>query len=289
MWVDMKLTRKFKSLFLTYFLLLSVTISALADSKNNMDKESPFVVRVKDHLLTVKVRDISLKKVLMEIANQTLIKIVFYGPVEEFVSMDFYDIPLDKGLKRLTRDINYAFIYGTKKTKMMEPEIREIIISPKTRESTIKYVEPTIITPKQGAPEERKEAILVSLFKALEDKDPVVREEAVDLLSESKDGRAFKHLTEVLLNDEDEDVRARAAKALGDFGDQRAIDPLIKALQDKDVWVRENVVNALGQIGEERVISPLMEVLRDEDGDVRGAATDAIKEIKEQLWISATD
>lgn len=232
---------------------------------------------MKDHLLTVKVRDISLKKVLKEIANQAWIKIVYYGPAEEMLLADFSDIPLDKGLKRLIRDINYAFIYGPKRKKMVEPEISEIIIYPKTGKSRIEGVEPTMIAPKQQAIKGLREVFLIYLIKALEDKDPVVREEAVDLLSEFKDERIIKHLTEVLLNDEDEDVRASAAEALGDFGDQRAIDPLREGLQDKEAWVRENVVKAMGQIGGNGVISPLMEVLGDEDKDVRNAAAYALE------------
>ena len=277
----MRFLRKFKSLFLIYILLLSVPISALADSKNNMVKESSFVVQVKEKFLTVKVKDISLKKILREIANQAWIKIVFYGPGEEMLSADFSDIPLDKGLKRLTRDTNYAFIYGPKKTKMVEPEIREIVIYPKIGNSTIKSVKPTIIVPEQQALEVLKEAFLVSLFKGLEDKDPLVREATIVFLSEFKDERVIKHLMEVLLNDEDEDVRASAAKVLGYFRNQRAIDPLIEALQDKDAWVRENVAVALGQIGGNRVISPLMEILVDEDKDVRNAAAHALEEIME--------
>lgn len=283
----MKFSGKFWFVFFIYLLLFFVPISALADSKNN--KESSFAVRVKDHLLTVKVKDIPMKKVLTEIANQAQIKILFYGPAEELLSADFSDIPLDKGVKRLTARSNYAFIYGPKKTKMVEPEIREIIIYPKTGGSRGKSVGPTIIGPKQLASEEQKEAILVSLFKALEDNDPVVREETVYLLSEFKDESVIKHLAQVLVNDEDQAVRASAAEELGDFGDQSAIGPLIKALEDSDPRVRESVVEALGAIGGKRVISKLTEALEDEDEDVRYAAAEALGEIKERIGVSATD
>lgn len=282
----MKLSGKLGSLFLIYLLLLFVSISALADSKDN--KGSSFFVRVKARLLTVKVRDIPMKRVLMEIANQARIKILFYGPAEKLLSADFSDIPLDKGVKRLTGGRNYAFIYGPKRAKTVEPEIREIIIYPKTGRTTTKGVGPMTIAPKQSAPEEQKEATLVSLLKALGDKDPVVREETVYLLAEFKDERVIKHLTEVLLNDEDEAVRASVAEELGDFGDQSAIDPLIKSLEDTEARVRESAIVALGQIGGERVISNLMEALEDEDEGVRDAAAEALGEIKERLGISPT-
>ena len=257
--------KTFGSLFLIYLLLLFVPISALAGSKPG--EESSFFVLVKDRLLTVKVRDIPVKKALTEIANQAQIKILFYGSAEDLLSADFSDIPLDKGVKRLTAHSNYAFIYGPKKAKRAEP---------------------TMITPEQPAPEEQEEAIMVSLSKALEDKDPVVREETVYLLSEFEDERVVGHLTEILLNDEDKAVRASAAEELGDFGDQTAIDPLIKALEDNDARVRESVLEALGLIGGKRVISKLMEALRAEDEDVRDAAAEALGDINERLRISTT-
>ena len=40
------------------------------------------------------------------------------------------------------------------------------------------------------------------------------------------------------LKDEDPGVRAEAAKALGNIGDPRAVDPLILALNDSDSGVR---------------------------------------------------
>jgi len=171
---------------------------------------------------------------------------------------------------------------------MAEPEITEIIIYSKTGGGRVKRVGPTIMAPRQPAPEEQKEVVLVSLFKALEDKDPVVREETVYLLSEFEDERVVGHLTKVLLNDEDKAVRASAAEELGDFGDQTAINPLIKALEDNDARVRESVVEALGLIGGKSVISNLMEALRDQDEDVRDAAAEALGDINERLRMSTT-
>jgi HEAT repeat protein len=48
---------------------------------------------------------------------------------------------------------------------------------------------------------------------------------------------AVKHLI-LVLNDEDSQVRSRAAEILGEIGDSNAIEPLIKAQQDDDVYVR---------------------------------------------------
>jgi hypothetical protein len=283
----MQFLRKPGCLFLIYLLLFSVPISVLADTKTNSD--SSFVVRLKGRLLTVKVKDIGVKRVLTEIAHQAQIKILFYGPADELLSADFSEIPLDKGLKRLTGGCNYAFIYGPKAAKTAEPEIREIIIYSRSGEGRAKSGGPTIIAPDQQGPEEPKEAVLPSLFEALEDEDPAVRKETVYLLSEFKDERVIEHLTKILLNDEDEAVRASAAEELGDLGDQRAIDPLITALGDNNARVRQNVALALGEIGGKSVIPKLTDALGDKNEDVRNAAAKALGEINERLGISESD
>jgi hypothetical protein len=261
------------------FLLLSFPVSSLDAAGDSKSEGSGFLIRIKDNLLTVKLKDTPLETVLTEIANQTGIQIIFYGPMEGALSADFSALPLDNGLKRLVREFNHVFVYQEGKTKGSEPEIVKIIIYSKMGERPRKGLEARVIEPKKWSPEKLKEVSLDSLLRALEDKDPEVREEAVDFLSGLKDERANVHLAEVLLTDEDKDVRESAAGALGELKDKRAIDPLIEALRDKDAGVRESAADALAEIGGEEVISPLMDALRDENEDVRETAADGLKEI----------
>ncbi len=68
------------------------------------------------------------------------------------------------------------------------------------------------------------------------------------------------------LGDEEENigslvtVRRSTAKALGDIGDKRAVEPLIKALGDEDEDA-DTVAWALGEIGDARAVEPLIESL----------------------------
>lgn len=52
------------------------------------------------------------------------------------------------------------------------------------------------------------------------------------------------------MKDADRDVRWRAADALGEIGDPRAVDPLILTLNDSDWTVRRAAESALVDIGE---------------------------------------
>jgi len=62
------------------------------------------------------------------------------------------------------------------------------------------------------------------------------------------------------------DSRWKAAEALGGFGDQTAVVPLIEALD--------------GNIGDERALNPLEKARSDPDESVRSAAELAIKTIR---------
>ncbi len=86
------------------------------------------LIQVKDNLLTVKVRDIPLKKVLMEIAKQKHIKVVFYASADNTLITNFSSLPMEKGLVKLLRNYSYAFTYSPEKFKGGEHEIRKVVI-----------------------------------------------------------------------------------------------------------------------------------------------------------------
>jgi len=107
------------------------------------------------------------------------------------------------------------------------------------------------------------------LIKAL--KDWRVVDEAAYVLGEIGDKRAVEPLIKAL-EDEDRNVRWGAAEALGYIGDKRAVEPLIKALEDEDWYVRKRAAYALGDIGDKRAVEPLTEALKDDEEEVREAA-----------------
>jgi HEAT repeat protein len=74
-------------------------------------------------------------------------------------------------------------------------------------------------------------------------------------------------------------VRWKAAIALGEIGDPRAIEPLIIMLCDEDRFVRSRAAYALSMIGEPAV-DPLIRVLRDGDGNLRWGAAIALGKIQ---------
>lgn len=79
------------------------------------------------------------------------------------------------------------------------------------------------------------------------------------------------------LKGNDPQIRAQAARQLGERADTRAVEPLIAALDDPDYIVRYMVPSILGKLGDVRVIKPLIGVLRDDEINIRNGGRLALK------------
>ena len=103
------------------------------------------------------------------------------------------------------------------------------------------------------------------LIQELKDENPHTRMRAADALGQIKDVRAVKPLI-AALKDENSSGRmqALAAGALVSIGTP-AVKPLIAALKDEDPLVRMQAADALGQIKDVRAVEPLIGTLEDEN------------------------
>jgi HEAT repeat protein len=118
------------------------------------------------------------------------------------------------------------------------------------------------------------------LILALKNKDPKVQYDAAEALGELGDNRAVEPLATALRNDELSGVRWKAAEALSKIG-APSVMALIGALQHGDEDVRWKAAVALGEIGDQRAIEPLMVLLCDEDRFVKSHAALALGRIGE--------
>lgn len=85
-------------------------------------------------------------------------------------------------------------------------------------------------------------------------------------------------LAEALIRDDDEEVRARAARGLGQLGDHRAVPVLGATLANPGELpaVRGEAAEALGVIGRRSAVPVLLRALRDAEPDVRAGAAMAL-------------
>lgn len=100
------------------------------------------------------------------------------------------------------------------------------------------------------------------LRKALHDPDRGVRAHAVELLGKTGDPSVARNLIP-LLRDRDEEVREKAADAIGVLGAEEAIPVLSQSLRvETDEWVRMRMARALVRLGSKEGIPVLLDVAR---------------------------
>jgi len=83
----------------------------------------------------------------------------------------------------------------------------------------------------------------------------------------------------IALQDNDDDIRKKALRALGKKGDTRGLPPIVAALKDENPEIRFESAAALKKIGTEGSVKPLISVLEDESAKVREEATEALAAI----------
>jgi HEAT repeat protein len=110
-------------------------------------------------------------------------------------------------------------------------------------------------------------------LRALDDKDPKVRIDAIDALGESGDERAVEPLIRAIQKSENAGIpQARMIIALGKLRDPRGTGILLKVVYGRVDTVPFSdmacvrAVESLGQIGDERAIRPLFQFMKLQGG-----------------------
>jgi len=132
-------------------------------------------------------------------------------------------------------------------------------------------------------------------IKLLGDDSVYVRGSAIKNIKEKPDKKAVEALI-LMLNDGDQFVASTSAEILGIIGDNRALNPLIKALKGEfnrsrpyggDATLRMNAAKALGSIKDRSAVPALVGCLSDENPYVRRQIVSALKEIGDPTGLEA--
>lgn len=119
---------------------------------------------------------------------------------------------------------------------------------------------------------------ITPLTNLLFDADIEKRKESARALGKSRDTRAITALAQTLCNDTSENVKYYASESLAKIGFP-AVNAFLQVIQDKNPTVRRLAAGALGEIGDQRALQPLTRVLQDTDLDVRIRAHESIEKI----------
>lgn len=109
---------------------------------------------------------------------------------------------------------------------------------------------------------EKKETAAIDLLQGILVRDyPLAKYSAVMALGEIGDERAVDTLMTEMKNNEKDYIRSSAAVALGKIGSKKAVPYLIERLRDTKATVRSNAALTLGRMGDKSAEAPLIDVL----------------------------
>lgn len=228
-------------------------------------------------LVTLIAHDVTVKQLVEEIAHQGGIRLMLYKPLDERVTLEFRQLPLQQAVGRILRGQNYALQCVQPLCSAVDPDERvQGTLWVFSTDDT--YVRLAAVSDPADTGSEQPAVILAT---ALGDRDASVREEAVDVLSEINGEVAIPFLEQALI-DPDSDVREAAIAALTDIGGDQAARALATALNDENAALREDAVDALGDIGGKTATGLLQQALTDQENTIREAAADYLAELLNQ-------
>ncbi|MDD4126398.1 MAG: HEAT repeat domain-containing protein [Methanomicrobium sp.] len=109
-------------------------------------------------------------------------------------------------------------------------------------------------------------------------KDPGIsyRVKAAEALGNFGDPRAVPYLIDCIKDETDSGVLYVAVSSIGKFKDKSTIIPLISLLECSDKWVRRGAAKALGAIGSRDCVVHIIPMLSDSNPKIRASAIEAI-------------
>ncbi|WP_459555933.1 HEAT repeat domain-containing protein [Lacunimicrobium album] len=117
-----------------------------------------------------------------------------------------------------------------------------------------------------------------ALLELLQSPDSNIRLKAVEAIGQCKQKSAAEDIELILAKDPSDEVRAAAAKSLGELKDPESLNALVEALQDT-LNVRVKTIIALGAIKNSNAVPTLIPLLKDQSPEIRYHSSQALAEL----------
>jgi HEAT repeat protein len=230
--------------------------------------------------LSVNLRDAPLADVLRLVGQEARVKVNLDGQFLAPITGTFTGLPLESGIRRLTRGHSSSFAYGPPLDSGQAPRLIEIwVIESEPAISADPRARAARLASLDNLGRRTDDAAVAELTRILaQDPDPAVRTRAAGILSRSRDARATPALT-TALGDQQSSVRIQAVHGLRRLEGERATEALGRVLlNDPDPSVRRVAAWALTSLRDAAAGSALRAAMStDGDASVRQAATAAYR------------
>ncbi len=233
-------------------------------------------IELSGELISVDARDVTVHRLLREIAVLGGIELVSQAPLTSRVTIEFEKYELPDAIERILPAQSFTLYsagYPTDKkypagfspgilwVYAVEPATIETLVSRKPNDPVENGSNP-------GDMQISADQLIATSHRALVGLDVAARIDAVDSLAELRSDEAIATLA-IALHDSESSVREEAVDALGDIGDQDNILLLAPVLNDVDEDVREAAVDAITEIGGDVAIDLLRQSAETGWGSVR--------------------
>src|SRR3990170_7270434 len=158
--------------------------------------EEVFDIKFSSGQLSVKLKNSPLEKVLKEIMEQSGARIWLNDAIDTTVTIEFQNVSVREGVRRILKDKNYAFLYAPNEIKEGKLSIisasksKEIFTKTKEEPPKKPPQKPVPPTAKKDKAKKEKPSFESLVKDALENEDAGKREDAIIALGESKDKKA---------------------------------------------------------------------------------------------------
>ncbi len=105
-------------------------------------------------------------------------------------------------------------------------------------------------------------------------------------LRDEKDPEVAEKLLQQYINDDNNRIKANAAKALYPHNSQKALEILAEMLLNYDKWMRTSAVWALGEISTEKAAKLLLSLKNEDDPNVKAQLTENIEKLMDNKELS---
>ena len=111
-------------------LFLTMVFPSIASSVIAQTQDRGFLIAYNKGLLSLSVENISLKRVLTAVAKKAGISVTSPKHLEKLITVKFYGVPLEQGLRRILKGSSYALTYAPSGEKNGAEIVSRVFVFP---------------------------------------------------------------------------------------------------------------------------------------------------------------